>query len=168
MILASGKTFILKAKAKKLALNGEKVLFLLPCFRNIQSLLFFQLQQEFQEISDGITVDNVKANNGLRIDENDLMEKLEKFKDHHIIIDEVSFYSGAIAVIKKAAKKCTSKIFWLSVTHIQKKEIEEDLRSEFNDFYILKDELNIPLRNTASIALTAYNVKKSESFNNEN
>ena len=162
---SSGKTFILKAKAKKLALSGQKVLFLLPCYKNIQSLLFFQLQQEFQEFNDSIRVDNVKANGSSSFFEDDLMKKLEKYKDHHVIMDEVGVYDKRdIAVIKKAAKRCTSKTFWLTVTYIYNQRYEEDLRVELNDFYIFKDELNIPLRNTASIALTAYNIKKGESF----
>ena len=156
---SSGKTFILKAKAKKLALNGQKVLFLLPCYNNIQSLLFFQLQQEFQEFNDSITVVNVRSDVFLTINGNDLMEKLEDYKDHHIIMDEV-IVSGQkdIAVIKKAAQTCVSRTFWVTVTHIFDQECEENLRSELNDFYIIKDELNIPLRNTASIALTSYNM----------
>ena len=158
---SSGKTFILKAKARKLALNGQKVLFLLPCYKNIQSLLFFQLQQEFEEFSDSITVDNVKANVALCIDGNDLMEKLEKYNDHHIIMDEVAVGAlNDIAVIKKAAQKCKSKTFWMTVTFIYKQEDEKELRSELIDFYIFKDELSIPLRNTTSIVLTAYNIKK--------
>ena len=158
---SSGKTFILKAKAKKLALNGQEVLFLLPCYMNIQSLLFFQLQQEFEDFNDRITVDTVKADACHRFDENDLTEKLEKYKHHHIIMDEVGVWDEKdIAVIKKAAQKCISKTFWLTVTYIGLKQAEEDLRSELKDFYIFKNELNIPLRNTASIALKAYNVNK--------
>ena len=135
---SSGKTFILKAKAKKLALNGQKVLFVLPCWRNVQSLLFFQLQQEFKEFSESIKVDNVKANFQLLIDENDLMAKLKKYKNHHIIMDEVAVYNkNDIAVIKKAAQKCTSKTFWLSITDIFNKQCEEDLRWKISGFCIL-------------------------------
>jgi len=125
------------------------VLFLLPCYENIQSLLFFQLQEEFKEFNGNITVDNVKADALLRIDENDLMAKLEKCKDHHIIMDEVAVHDeNDIAVIKEAAQKCTSTTFFLTVTYIQNKRREEELRSELNDFYVYKDELSIPLRNT--------------------
>ena len=160
---SSGKTFILKSKAKKLARNGEKVLFLLPCYENIQSLLFFQLQQEFKEFNGNITVDNVKADDSFSMHENDLMAKLGKFKDHHIIMDEVGVYGEKdIAVIKKAAQKCTSKTFWLTVTFIYEKQCEEELRSELIDFYVYKDELSIPLRNTAAIARTAYNIEKGD------
>ena len=160
---SSGKTFILKSKARKLALNGQKVLFLLPCYMNIQSLLFFQLQQEFKEFNGNIIVDNVKVGRFCSMDENDLMAKLEKFKDHHIIMDEVAVRDERdIAVIKKAAQKCTSKTFWLTVTHIYNTNYEEELRSELNDFYIYKDELSIPLRNTAAIARTAYNIEKGD------
>ena len=162
---SSGKTFILKSKARKLALSGQKVLFLLPCYKNIQSLLFFQLQQEFQEFNDSIIVDNVKANGSLCFFEDDLMKKLDKYRDHHIIMDEVGVYDKRdMGVIKKAAKRCASKTFWLTVTYIYNQRYEEELRVELNDFYVFKDELNIPLRNTASIALTAYNIKKGESF----
>ena len=93
------------------------------------------------------------------------MKKLIKYKEHHIIMDEVGVYDKRdIAVIKKAAKIRASKTFWLTVTYIYNQRYEEELRIELNDFYIFKDELNIPLRNTASIALTAYNIKKGESF----
>ena len=125
--------------------------------------MFFQLQQEFKELNGNITVDSVKADHTFSIDENDLMAKLEKFKDHHIIMDEVGVFGKQdIAVIKKAAQKCTSKTFWLTVTYIYDKHYEEELRSELNDFYIYKDELSIPLRNTAAIARTAYNIKKGD------
>ena len=39
---------------------------------------------------------------------------------------------------------------------------ETRLRSELSDFLILKDELNLPLRNTASITHHAYNTNKSD------
>ena len=65
-------------------------------------------------------------------------------------------------MIKKAAQKCTSKTFWLTVTYIYEKKLEEELRSELNDFYVYKDELSIPLRNTAAIARTAYNIEKGD------
>ena len=57
---------------------------------------------------------------------------------------------------KIAQQQCRSKSFWLTVTYIHKQNLVEKLRSDLGDFHIIKDELKVPLRNTASISAEAY------------
>ena len=142
------------------------------------------MQQEFQDYKN-ITVTGVIADVFLRIKERNLTAKLEQFKNHHVIMDEVCIQDESdIAMIKNVAEKCGSLFFWCAVTNIYKISSNTDwdidslfqpfassssptdnetrLRSELSDFLILKHELNLPLRNTASITHHAYNTNKSD------
>ena len=78
-------------------------------------------------------------------------------------MDEVSIESQKdLDVIKKVAERqsMVSKSFWLAITYTNQQELEEKIKSQMNDFHVFKDELSLPLRNTTSIALTAYNIEK--------
>ena len=60
--------------------------------------------------------------------------------------------------------------FWVSVTYFEKKELAEKLKSELQGkFTIIKDELNVPLRNTLAIVGAAHNKgKRQNSYNLNN
>ena len=155
-----GKTFILKGKVKQLALKNQKVLILLPCYLGIQTLLFFHLKEEFEYYNNYIQIDNVKANGYFSIDETDLLEKIEKYRDHHIFMDEVGIFSESDIALIRLAQKSTTLSLWISVTYMDHADLENKLKLELTDFLVLKDELNLPLRNTASITMKAYNINK--------
>ena len=130
--------------------------------------MFFHLQLEFEEFGDSITVANFDVFSNLNIYEEGLLETLEKYKDHHIFMDEVSIESQKdLDVIKKVAERrsMVSKSFWLAITYTNQQEFEEKIKSQMNDFHVFKDELSLPLRNTASIALAAYNIEKGDKIN---
>ena len=56
-----GKTILKKAKVKHFAKIGENVVFLVPCFNGIKTLLYFHLKKEFESLeSENIKVDNVR------------------------------------------------------------------------------------------------------------
>ena len=159
-----GKTWIMKAKARQLGLKTQKVLILLP-FVEGKTLLFFQLQHEFEDNSN-VHVDNVKADGYFSIDKSDLMEKLEHYQDHHLIMDEVGVYKDRdIDLIKRVSEKCQSNLCWLTVTSIKDQYLERKLNGEMSGFRIIKDELQLPLRNTASIAAQAYKIDLGNSIN---
>ena len=103
---------------------------------------------------------NVKADLGFSIDKSDLMDKLEKYKDHHLIMDEVGIWNDSdIDLIKSVSEKCQSNLCWVTVTYIRDEDLEKKLNREMRSgFRIIKDELQLPLRNTASIAAQAYNI----------
>ena len=125
-----GKTWIMKAKARQLGLKGQKVVILLP-FCSGKTLLFFQLQHEFEGNSN-VHVDSVKANYGFSIDESDLMNKLEQYKDHHLIMDEVGIYNDSdIDFINRLSK---SKLFWVAITFIRDKDVERKINEEMSGF----------------------------------
>lgn len=149
----------MKAKARQLGLKGQKVLILLPSVYGIPTLLFFQLEHEFKDNSN-VHVDNVKADDYFSIDKSDLMAKLEQYKDHHLIMDEVGIMKDSdIDLIKIVSEKCQSNLCWVTVTNIRNKDPERKLNEEMrNGFRIIKDELQLPLRNTASIAAQAYKI----------
>ena len=153
-----GKTWMMKAKARQLGLKDQKVLILLPSYAvTYHTLLFFQLQHEFEDNS-YVHVDNVKADGFFSIDKSDLMDKLEKYKDHHFIMDEVSIRSDSdIDLIKRMSEKCHTNLCWVTVTSIDSKDLERKLPS-MSRFRIIKDELQLPLRNTASIVAQAYEI----------
>ena len=87
------------------------------------------------------------------------MDKLEKYKDHHLIMDEVGIYKDSdIDLIKRVSEKCQSNLCWVTLTYIRDEDLERKLNEEMSGFSIIKDELQLPLRNTASIAAQAYNI----------
>ena len=87
------------------------------------------------------------------------MDKLEKYKDHHFIMDEVSIRSDSdIDLIKRMSEKCHTNLCWVTVTSIDSKDLERKLIGEMSRFRIIKDELQLPLRNTASIVAQAYEI----------
>ena len=62
---------------------------------------------------------NVKADLGFSIDKSDLMDKLEKYKDHHLIIDEVIIRTDSdIDLIKRVSEKCQSNLCWVTVVNV--------------------------------------------------
>ena len=90
---------------------------------------------------------------------------IEKYDNHHIIMDEVAighFFEKNIALIQMIAEKLQSVSFWMSVTYIKSKMIEDRLFEDLEDFNFIKDELKMPLRNTASITREAYNCNQIE------
>ena len=72
------------------------------------------------------------------------------------------FNESDIALIIKLAQKSTAVSLWISVTYIDHQNLEKKLKLELKDFLVLKDELNLPLRNTASITRKAYNIDKGD------
>ena len=155
-----GKTMILKAKAKQFASKGQPVLFILPFYEGLKSLLFLQLLQEFEESSDFIKVENVQADHDFCFNEKNLMKLIEKHENHHIIMDEVAighFFEKNISLIQKLNKICNGVSVWLSITYIKSNTAQERIMQDLGDFHFIKDELNIPLRNTALITHEAYN-----------
>ena len=159
---STGKTLIKKSNAKKIAEYGGKVLFLMPCFNGWETLLSFQLKQEFQGYSN-IRFENVASSVGWK----GILEKLENCGDVHVFIDEAEICNeGDISGIKQAAEMC--KTFWLTVTKVSsykndsankfEKIVIEDLQK--NQFHIVRDDLQVPIRNTAPIVSKAFNIKK--------
>ena len=162
-----GKTMILKGKAKQFASKGQPVLFILPFYEGLKSLLFFQLLKEFEEYSDFIKLENVQADHEFCFNEKDLIEMMEKYENHHIIMDEVAighFFKKNIALIQKIAYQCQSVSFWLSLTYIKSDTAQERIMQDLENFHFIKDELNIPLRNTALITQEAYNLNGGNSY----
>ena len=162
-----GKTMILKGKAKQFASKGQPVLFILPFYEGLKSLLFFQLLKEFEEYSDFIKLENVQADHEFCFNEKDLIEMMEKYENHHIIMDEVAighFFKKNIALIQKIAYQCQSVSFWLSLTYIKSDTAQERIIQDLENFHFIKDELNIPLRNTALITQEAYNLNGGNSY----
>ena len=103
------------------------------------------------------------TSNYFNIDEEDLMQKIENnYKGHHVFIDEVGIYEAKdISLLKKVAQKLESLSFWVSVTYIDKQKLEDTLRTDLeSEFTIIKDELNVPLRNPKSIVAKAYGIGK--------
>ena len=50
------------------------------------------------------------------------------------------------------------KSFWITITHFRAPWLADELTSELKeDFTIIKDELNVPLRNTLAIVGAAHN-----------
>ena len=165
---STGKTLALKSKAKQISVAGGKVLFLISSF-GWECLLFFQLQHEFQ------------GYNNIKIEWVDSMgcfmsfiKRLKNCDDTHVFVDEADIQQlKDIPQIIGAAKMCKS--FWLAVTqirHIQHSptagttasKVEEKLIEVLkeNQFHIVRDELNLPMRNTASIISKAYNIEKEK------
>ena len=115
-------------------------------------------KQEFKELEydNRIKVENVQTDGFFCFDKTALWDTIQKFKnDHHVVImDEVAIFAdNDIRLIKELSEKCES--LWLAVTSIDP-NLQKMIRSELMDFKILKDELNLPLRNTASINIEAY------------
>ena len=81
------------------------------------------------------------------------MKKIDKYKNYHLIMDEVGIHNEKdIELIKSVAQKfMPTNMFWLAITYIEKPEFETLLKSKLSDFQFIKDELSLPLRNTASI-----------------
>merc|ERR1712062_851210 len=53
--------------------------------------------------------------------------------------------------------------FWVSVTFIRNQEFLDKLKSELQGiFNIIKDELNVPLRNTSSVVAAAHNLDQNQ------
>ena len=116
-----------------------------------------------------IKIDNVKAGVYFNIDEEDLMDKINnEYKDHHVFIDEVGIDEDKdIFLLKKVAEQMTqqSLSFWVSVTFFNRKELADKLKSELQGkFTIIKDELNVPLRNTLAIVGAAHNKGKRQTL----
>ena len=136
--------------------------------QNLETLLFHQLRKEFQCLNnEHIKVDTVKADNWFSLDIEDLIDKIcNKYKEHHIFIDEVGIrYESDIFLLKKVADIMTqqSKFFWISITYSGDTlgDFQEKVTSELHQsFRIIKDELNMPLRNTLSIVGAAYQKSK--------
>ena len=58
-----------------------------------------------------------------------------------------------------------SRSFWISITSSKSKKVRERATSELKSaFTIIKDELNMPLRNTVSIIQAAYQKSKMKDF----
>ena len=95
------------------------------------------------------------------IDGNDLMHKINnKYKDHHVFIDEVGIYYN-IPPLKKVAEQLNqqSLSFWVSVTWVINQEVADKLKSELQDYFrIITNELNVPLRNTMEIIGAAHQI----------
>ena len=142
-------------------MKGQKVLILLPCFEKIQTLLSLHLKQEFERHFKNIKVDNVKVDEMFKIDERDLMAKMVTYKDHHIFFDELAIHDDRdIALLKKVDEKCKSVSVWMAITHLNPSRnlnIEDKLKTNLGNFEMVKNELSLPLRNTAPIAKQAYN-----------
>jgi hypothetical protein len=164
---STGKTLILKSKAKQIAVAGGNVLFLISkC--GWESLLSFQLEEEFQGYNN-IKFEYVDSLTGSTITKK-FIEKLTNCGDTHVFVDEVEISRlEDIQKIVEAADMCKS--FWLAVTQIGNfqhsptaNEVEKKLIEELkeNQFYIVKDQLNLPMRNTANIISKAYNIEKDK------
>ena len=96
-----------------------------------------------------------------RMNAKDLNEKIEKYKDHHIFIDELAIHDhGDIAIVKDIDEKFKSVSIWLAITQLKDPNIEEKLENHLTNFKIVKNELKLPLRNTTSIAKQAYNLEE--------
>ena len=132
----------------------------------MHSLLFLHLRKEFESLNcRHIKVDTVKQGDYFNIDNDDLMDKINnEYKNHHVFIDEVGISEEKdISLLKKVAEELAhqSKSFWISITSILSQDLSDRLRSELQGaFTIIKDELNIPLRNTLSILGAAHNKGK--------
>ena len=129
--------------------------------------MFHHLKKEFEFLNNlHIKVDNVEATVWFQIDEDDLMHKINnKYKDHHVFIDEVGISNDKdISLLKKVAEQMAhqSLSFWVSVTYFRYSKYADKLKSELQGiFTIIKDELNVPLRNTSAIVGAAHNIGKS-------
>ena len=134
----------------------------------MHSLLFLHLRKEFESLNfRHIKVDIVRCEDYFNIDNIDLMDKINnKYKDHHVFIDEVGISKDKnISLLKTVAEKLAhqSKSFWISVTSFNNQDLADQLALELQgDFIIIKNELNIPLRNTLSIVGIAHNKGKSQ------
>ena len=162
-----GKTVLKKAKVKYLGQErGEDVVFLVPCFKGIQALLFHHLKREFGSLNvQYIKVDTVKFHFG--IDEEDLLDKINnRYRNHHVFIDEVAVANDKdISLLKKVADQLAkqSRLFWVSITYFSTQDFEDKLISELQgEFNIVKNELNIPLRNTLEVIRAAHNKGKTQ------
>ena len=140
----------------------------LPCTKEMHSLLFLHLRKEFESLNcRHIKVDIIKQGDYFNIDNNDLMDKINnKYKDHHVFIDEVGISKDKnIFLLKEVAEILAhqSKSFWISVTSFNSQDLADQLTLELQrEFTIIKNELNIPLRNTLSIVGVAHNKGKSQ------
>ena len=115
---------------------------------NQKTLLALSMEHQFKDYFEVCSV----RRRSKGIDYLKLLELIqsEKYKNHHIFIDEIHIETiEDIEIIKDIADSCQNKTLWLSVTSMGSMGSEsfaDAIKLEFGQQFVIPDDLLYPLR----------------------
>ena len=134
--------------------TGEPVVFFIPSTFDIagevnqKTLLALNMEHQFKDYFEVCSVRRRPKG----IDYLKLLELIqsEKYRNHHIFIDEIHIETiEDIEIIKDIADSCQNKTLWLSVTSmgsIGNESFADAIKLEFGQQFVIPDDLLYPLR----------------------